>query len=102
MVFLLFQVPFKEINPGTNNFASLLMSPIRFALAMVNIPIGVVAFTTRLAERRYDQLVGDRPRNDAVHDARVRQGSLEMKLASDELHERVMDGWKSLDMVQVQ
>lgn len=69
---------------------------------MVNIPIGVLAFTARLAERKYDQWVGDRPTNDAVHDARVRQGSLEMKLASDELHERVLEGWKSLGLVQVQ
>lgn len=78
------------------------MSPIRSALAVVNVPIGVLAFTTRLAERYYDQWIGDRPSNDAVHDARVRQGSLEMKLASHELHERVMEGWKSLDSMYMQ
>ena len=99
MLLLLVQVPFKEINFRNNSFSSLVLSPIRVVLAMVNIPIGALAFTTRLIDRRFDQLIGNRTGHDVVFDARLRQGQREMRLASDGLHHSVMDQWRSLGLV---
>lgn len=97
MLRLLFQVPFKEVSFKDNSFSSVLLSPVRVLLATVNIPVGALAFTTRIINRRFDQSLGSLPAGDALHNARVRQGRLEMKSASEELHQKVVEGWEDLN-----
>lgn len=96
MLYLLVTVPFKELNPRRNTFTTLLLSPIRSAVSLINIPLGFMAFTSRLASRHIDQILGFRPSTDVVFEARVRQGKREMELVPDDLSQQVIKSWSNL------
>lgn len=76
---------------------TLLLSPVRFTLATANVPIGFLAFTLRLIDRRIEQSLGYRPKEDTVYNARMRQGRQEMGLAPAELHGRVVQSWRKVN-----
>ncbi|KAF4462073.1 glycosyltransferase family 28 domain-containing [Fusarium albosuccineum] len=94
MLQLLLLAPLKELDPIRNTPTTLVLSPLRFALSLVNIPIGFVAFTTRVMDVKLEQLIGKRPSVDVVYEARVGQGCREMKLASNELRRQVIGAWE--------
>jgi hypothetical protein len=87
-------VPFKELSPR-NTFTTLLLSPARSVVSLINIPLGFMAFTSRLASRRIDQILGFRPSTDVVFEARVRQGKQEMELVPDNLFHQVIESWRN-------
>lgn len=93
MLSLLLLAPLKEISPWRNTFMSLLLSPVRLGLAIANVPIGFLAFTSRLIDRRIEQSLGYRPKVDTVYHARLSQGNRELALAPVELHDRVVHCW---------
>ncbi|KAI8652291.1 Glyco-transf-28 domain-containing protein [Fusarium keratoplasticum] len=97
MLSLLLLAPIKEISPWRNTFMTLLLSPVRFTLATANVPIGFLAFTLRLIDRRIEQSLGYRPKEDTVYNARMRQGRQEMGLAPAELHGRVVQSWRKVN-----
>ncbi|KAJ4328971.1 hypothetical protein N0V84_000542 [Fusarium piperis] len=97
MLSLLVLAPIKEINPWNNTFTTLLLSPIRLALATANVPIGCLAFTSRLIDRRIEQSLGYRPKVDTVYNARIDQGYREMGVAPAELHDRVVKYWREMN-----
>ncbi|KAM0206651.1 hypothetical protein ACHAQI_008123 [Fusarium lateritium] len=94
MLYLLMTVPFKELDPRHNTFTTLLLSPVRSVVSLVNIPLGFMAFTSRLVSRRIDQILGFRPTTDVVFEARVRQGKREMELAAEGLSSLVIESWR--------
>ncbi|KAF4963782.1 hypothetical protein FSARC_8226 [Fusarium sarcochroum] len=94
MLYLLTAVPFKELSPSRNTFSTLLLSPFRSAIAIINIPIGIVAFALRIVNRYIDQSLGFRPAGDVVFEARVRQGKREKQLATNDLYQQVIQGWE--------
>lgn len=75
---------------------TLLLSPIRLALATANVAIGFIAFTVRLIDRRIEQSLGYRAKVDTVYNARLNQGSREMALAPAELHDQVVQSWEEV------
>ncbi|KAL2674209.1 hypothetical protein Neosp_012659 [[Neocosmospora] mangrovei] len=93
MLSLLLLAPLKEISPWRNSFGSLLLSPLRLGLATANVPIGFLAFTLRLIDRKIEQSLGYRPKVDTVYNARLSQGNRELALAPAELHDRVVQCW---------
>jgi hypothetical protein len=95
MLYLLMTVPFKELSPRRNTFTLLLLSPARSVVSLINIPLGFIAFTSRLATRRIDQILGFRPRLDVVFEARVRQGKQELELVADDLSHQVIELWRN-------
>ncbi|KAI6749626.1 hypothetical protein HG530_015040 [Fusarium avenaceum] len=95
MLYLLMTVPFK-LNPHRNTFTTLLLSPVRSAVSLINITLGFMAFTSRLASRHIDQILGFRPSTDVVFEARVRQGKREMELVPDDLSQKMIRSWRNL------
>jgi hypothetical protein len=95
MLYLLMTVPFKELSPSRNTFTTLLLSPARSVVSLINIPLGFMAFTSRLASRCIDQILGFRPTTDVVFEARVRQGKREMELVAHDLSHQVVESWRN-------
>ncbi|KAM0425776.1 hypothetical protein ACHAPT_009026 [Fusarium lateritium] len=96
MLSLLLLAPLKEIDPWRNTPTTLLFSPLRLTLATINVPLGFLAFTSRLVDRKAGQWLGYRPDVDSVYNARLSQGNSEMGLAAVELHYRVLESWEEV------
>ncbi|KAH9895323.1 hypothetical protein F4778DRAFT_267203 [Xylariomycetidae sp. FL2044] len=69
--------PVKELASVPERPAQLPLAILRSLLALLNIPVGLVALPLRSAETRASRLMGERPRGDVVAEARIRYGRLQ-------------------------
>lgn len=66
---------------------------LRTAVAVVNVPAGVLGMSLRHAELVCARGMGERPGGDVVAEARIRQGRVEAEGLGDEVREGIVKAW---------
>ena len=102
-LFSAFTGPGQVISAGRSVGRGILEVPLallRALLAGLNIVVGVFALSLRATDVQLARLMGERPKEDVVANARIRQGKLEAEqlahVAAEEgsqLHIRVTKAW---------
>jgi hypothetical protein len=64
------------------------LAAIRVLLALLNTPIGFVALSARAFDLAVARAMGERPKEDVVASARIRQGRIEAERLGVEMAER--------------
>lgn len=77
MLGFLFLKPFKELGSVAQRPLQFPLAIVRFFTALLNVPVGFFALSVRAADIEMSRLMGERPKNDVVAEAKLSYGKLE-------------------------
>lgn len=78
---------------GGGGVVRLLLGLLLTAVAVVNVPAGVLGISLRCADLACARGMGERPTGDVVAEARTRQGQIEAEKGGDGLREKIVRVW---------
>ncbi|KAF6823546.1 udp-transferase [Colletotrichum plurivorum] len=88
----------RSVDPRTHGGGGVvwvLLGLLRAAVAVVNVPAGILGISLRHSELACARGMGERPSGDIVADARTRQGQVEAEKGGDGLREEIVRAWDS-------